>query len=105
MATKRQYPNLECWLTRAAARPLAQAAGAQANASLEESQGRLEAGLQHHGNSLLVDYDVAGEDGAWKVVTFVCHMPRLSVEERQHLLAAWGDGHYGSFRAGACQSH
>jgi hypothetical protein len=31
------------------------------------------------------------EDGVWKVITFVCHVPRLSVEERQRLLAAWGD--------------
>ena len=35
------------------------------------------------------------EDNAWKVITFVCHMPRLSMEERQHLLATWGNGHHG----------
>jgi len=35
------------------------------------------------------------EDSAWKVTTYICHMPRLSAEERQRLLAAWGDGHRG----------
>src|SRR5262245_21071944 len=36
------------------------------------------------------------EDNAWKVTTYICHIPRLSAEERQRLLAAWGDGHRGS---------
>jgi hypothetical protein len=31
------------------------------------------------------------ENDVWKVVTFVCHIPPLSVKERQRLLAAWGD--------------
>ena len=36
------------------------------------------------------------EDNAWKVTTYICHIPRLSAEERQRLLAAWGDEHRGS---------
>ena len=39
----------------------------------------------------------AHRDGdAWKEITFVCHMPRLSAEERQHLLATWSDEYHGS---------
>lgn len=34
------------------------------------------------------------EDSVWKVITFVCHMPRLSVEERQRLLTAWSNRHH-----------
>ena len=36
------------------------------------------------------------EDSAWKVTTYICHIPRLNAEERQRLLAAWGDEHRGS---------
>src|SRR5215471_14348473 len=86
MTPRRQRSPLERWLTCAVAPPPAQASSARVNASREESQG-LEAVPQYYGDSCLIDYD---EDGAWKVLTFVCHMPRLSAEERQGLLATWG---------------
>jgi hypothetical protein len=39
----------------------------------------------------------AHRDGdAWKEITFVCHMPRLSAEERQHLFATWSNEYHGS---------
>jgi hypothetical protein len=77
VAPKRPSPNRERLRTLAVVRPLARAAGARTHTSLE-------AGPE------AAPGPACPEDGSWKVITFVCHVPRLSVEERQRLLAAWG---------------
>jgi hypothetical protein len=98
MATRRQSPNLERWLTFAAARPLAQEASARANASVPLSPDGVQCWMTSHdlaATGMPASGFAQREDSAWKEITFVCHMPRLSAEERQRLLATWGDGHRG----------
>jgi hypothetical protein len=97
-ATKRQYPNPERWLAFAAARPLAREASARANTSVPFSPDGVQCWMTSHdlaATGMPASSPTQREGSAWKEITFVCHMPRLSAEERQRLLAAWGDGHRG----------
>ena len=89
------YPHLARWRTYGAVRPSANVAGTRAIGPRQEAQ-RYKAQPQHHDCQLRgepIARPAPPEDGIWKVVTFVCHMPRLSAEERQHLLATWRDSH------------
>src|SRR5262245_5140119 len=90
------YPHLARLRTYVTVRPTTRVAGAQANGSQEEAQG-YKVQPRHHDRRFRggpVSSPPPPEDGVWKVLTFVCYMPRLSAEERQRLLATWRDGHH-----------
>jgi hypothetical protein len=98
-----QSPRLARLRSYVAVPPSARAAGARTNGSRQEAR-RYTAPPRHHDGRFRGGPVVSlapPEDSVWKVLTFVCHIPRLSAEERQHLLATRRDGHH----AGAGPEH
>lgn len=84
------YTHCARWRAYVAVQPVARATGTQYKAQPQHHDCR------HRDGS--ISSLAPPEDDVWKVLTFVYHMPRLSIEERQRLLATWRDSHHAGAR-------
>ena len=82
--------------TSGAGRPIVRAVGTWADGSPSEEQGHTGQPWHraHRLRGRFASRPTPCEEGVWEVRTFVCYIPRRSVEERQRLLAAWRDSQH-----------